>query len=47
LIVEVHNHPEEAVSDGTQSLLPVKFSDMMNELKGIAAAVGRKMHENV
>jgi 3-deoxy-7-phosphoheptulonate synthase len=47
LIVEVHNHPEEAVSDGTQSLLPVKFSNMMNELKGIAAAVGRKVHENI
>jgi len=41
LIIEVHNHPEEAVSDGAQSLLPVNFSTLMSELKNIAQAVGR------
>ncbi len=43
LIIEVHNHPEEAVSDGSQSLLPDNFSALMAELKNIAQAVGRKI----
>jgi len=43
LIIEVHNRPEEAVSDGAQSLLPDNFSSLMKELKSIAAAVGRKV----
>jgi len=43
LIIEVHNHPEEAVSDGAQSLIPDNFSSLMNELKKIASAVGRKI----
>jgi len=43
LIVEVHNHPEEAVSDGAQSLLPDRFSNLMDELKVMAGAVGRKI----
>ena len=43
LIIEVHNHPEEAVSDGAQSLLPVNFSKLMTELKNIAQAVERKI----
>jgi len=42
LIIEVHNHPEEAVSDGAQSLIPDNFAKLMLELKGIAAVVGRK-----
>jgi 3-deoxy-7-phosphoheptulonate synthase len=41
LIIEVHNHPEEAVSDGEQSLIPEKFSRLMVELKGIANSAGR------
>ncbi|MFH1191752.1 MAG: 3-deoxy-7-phosphoheptulonate synthase [Candidatus Omnitrophota bacterium] len=41
LIIEVHNHPEEAVSDGAQSLIPGKFFNLMNELRGIADSVGR------
>lgn len=43
LIIEVHNRPEEAVSDGAQSLLPENFLSLMNELKGIAASIGRKI----
>ena len=43
LIIEVHSHPEEAVSDGAQSLIPDNFSSLMNELKKIASAVGRKI----
>ncbi|MDD3345466.1 MAG: 3-deoxy-7-phosphoheptulonate synthase [Candidatus Omnitrophica bacterium] len=43
LIIEVHNRPEEAVSDGEQSLIPEKFSKLMSELKAVAASVGRKI----
>jgi len=43
LIIEVHPNPEEALSDGAQSLLPERFSDLMQELKPIAEAVGRKI----
>jgi len=43
LIIEVHNHPEDAVSDGTQSLVPDKFNKLVSELKGVASSVGRKI----
>lgn len=43
LIVEVHNRPEEALSDGVQSLLPANFELMMQHLRGIAKAVGREL----
>ncbi|MCX5698713.1 MAG: 3-deoxy-7-phosphoheptulonate synthase [Candidatus Omnitrophica bacterium] len=43
LIIEVHNHPEEAVSDGAQSLIPGKFLNLMKELKAVANSVGRKI----
>jgi len=41
LIIEVHSNPEEALSDGVQSLLPERFAELMQELKVIARAVGR------
>ena len=43
LIIEVHPHPEEALSDGAQSLLPEKFSQLMQELKVLAKALGREI----
>ncbi|HHT27524.1 MAG TPA: 3-deoxy-7-phosphoheptulonate synthase [Firmicutes bacterium] len=43
LLVEVHPRPEEALSDGAQSLRPQVFADMMAKLKPIAAAVGREV----
>lgn len=43
IIVEVHPNPEEALSDGDQSLLPEDFAKMMKELKLIAQAVGRTL----
>lgn len=43
LIIEVHSHPEDAVSDGTQSLLPSNFASLMKELKVLAEAIGRKI----
>jgi len=41
LMIEVHSNPEEALSDGEQSLRPDLFAQLMNELKPIALAVGR------
>ncbi|MDD5155976.1 MAG: 3-deoxy-7-phosphoheptulonate synthase [Candidatus Omnitrophica bacterium] len=43
LIIEVHTRPEEALSDGAQSLLPANFVSLMNELKKIAQAIGREI----
>lgn len=43
LIIEVHTNPEEALSDGEQSLRPDDFKKLMKELKTIASAVGREI----
>jgi 3-deoxy-7-phosphoheptulonate synthase len=43
LIIEVHTNPEEALSDGEQSLRPDIFAKLMRELKPIAEAVGREI----
>lgn len=43
LIIEVHTNPEEAMSDGDQSLKPDQFAKLMQELKPIALAVGREI----
>jgi len=43
LIIEVHPNPEEAVSDGKQSLTPSNFEQLMKELEGVAIAMGRAM----
>lgn len=43
LIIEVHTNPEEALSDGEQSLKPDIFGQLMKELKPIAEAVGREI----
>jgi len=43
LLIEVHPNPEEAYSDGEQSLMPYRFDAMMKELRVIAKAVGREL----
>jgi 3-deoxy-7-phosphoheptulonate synthase len=43
LIIEVHPKPEEALSDGPQSLKPSKFAQLMRELRPVAEAVGRSL----
>jgi 3-deoxy-7-phosphoheptulonate synthase len=43
LIVEVHDDPEHAMSDGAQSITPMVLRDEMPVLKRIAEAVGRGM----
>ena len=41
LIIEVHNNPEKALSDGPQSLYPDQFDRLMGELRIIAPVLGR------
>ena len=43
LLIEVHNDPDHALSDGAQSLTPADFSQLMNEVRMIAPAVGRRI----
>ncbi|MDR3257116.1 MAG: 3-deoxy-7-phosphoheptulonate synthase [Endomicrobium sp.] len=43
LIIEVHPCPQEALSDGPQSLLPDQFETLMKELDLIAKAIGREL----
>lgn len=42
LIIEVHPHPESALSDGDQSLTPENFNATMSDVKKIAAMMGKK-----
>jgi 3-deoxy-7-phosphoheptulonate synthase len=43
LMIEVHPHPSQALSDGAQSLKPGRFDDLMRGLRPVAEAVGRKL----
>ncbi len=43
LLIEVHMNPEEALSDGEQSLRPDYFKKLMSELRPVALAVGREI----
>jgi 3-deoxy-7-phosphoheptulonate synthase len=43
LLIEVHCNPDKALSDGAQSLFPEQFAKLMDELRMIAPAVGRKI----
>jgi 3-deoxy-7-phosphoheptulonate synthase len=43
LIVEVHDDPEHAVSDGAQTITPAAFGQLMEQCRRIAAAVDRTM----
>lgn len=43
LMVEVHNSPELAKSDGEQALLPDEFSDLVARIRKVAEAVGRSL----
>ena len=42
LMIEVHPHPEVALSDGDQSLTPENFTSVMKEVSQIAAIMGKK-----
>ncbi len=41
LMIEVHPNPQEALSDGPQSLTPGQFQDLSKDLKGVALSVGK------
>jgi len=43
LLIEVHSNPEEALSDGPQSLKPDNFAILMQELKTLTTAIGRQI----
>jgi 3-deoxy-7-phosphoheptulonate synthase len=43
LIVEVHPRPEEALSDGGQSLKPERFAELVGQARAVAQAVGRSV----
>jgi 3-deoxy-7-phosphoheptulonate synthase len=43
LLIEVHHDPDKAFSDGAQSLYPDQFAKLMDELRIIAPAVGRRI----
>ena len=43
LLIEVHENPERALSDGAQSLYPDQFDQLMDEVRMIAPAVGRQI----
>ncbi len=43
LLIEMHPHPEVALSDGGQQLAPAAFREMMADLQRVAEAVGRSL----
>jgi 3-deoxy-7-phosphoheptulonate synthase len=43
LLIEVHHDPDHARSDGAQSLYPAQFAELMDQLRIIAPAVGRRI----
>jgi len=43
VMVEVHPRPEEALSDGAQSLRPPELTELMNQIREVANAVGRSV----
>lgn len=45
LMVEVHTQPDQALSDGPQSLFPDQFDELMKQVRQIATVVGRSVPE--
>ena len=43
LMIEVHTCPEEALSDGAQSLTPEMFQELVRDVRKVAQAVGRDL----
>jgi 3-deoxy-7-phosphoheptulonate synthase len=43
LLIEVHCDPTRALSDGFQSLYPDQFTALMEDLRGLAATLGKEM----
>ena len=47
IIVEVHNQPDKALSDGAQTLFPAQFVELMDQCSEIATIVGRNVPRGV
>jgi 3-deoxy-7-phosphoheptulonate synthase len=45
VIVEVHQQPDVALSDGRQSLKPAKYTAMLDKIRGLATVLGRNVPE--
>ena len=43
IIVEMHPHPDDALSDGAQSLFPDQLKSLIEELRAVANAIGRRV----
>src|ERR1700736_896844 len=43
IMIEVHNAPELAKSDGEQCLLPNEFAELVGRIRGVAEAIGREV----
>ncbi|MDP9178520.1 MAG: 3-deoxy-7-phosphoheptulonate synthase, partial [Gemmatimonadota bacterium] len=43
LLVEMHPNPDRALSDGAQSLHPEQFAELVEELRAVAVAIGRRV----
>jgi len=43
VMIEVHPEPDRALSDGAQSLYPDQFTQLVGELRAVAAAIGRSV----
>ncbi len=43
LLIEVHNEPDKALSDKEQQLTPKQFQELMNKLRRLAEAIGRRI----
>ncbi|HEY8832582.1 MAG TPA: 3-deoxy-7-phosphoheptulonate synthase, partial [Gemmatimonadaceae bacterium] len=43
VMIEMHPEPDRALSDGTQSLYPDQFTQLVRELRAVAAAIGRSI----
>ncbi|MFC1493124.1 3-deoxy-7-phosphoheptulonate synthase [candidate division KSB1 bacterium] len=46
IMVEVHNDPDRAMSDGAQSLYPLQFAELTSDIKKIAPVLGREFNGN-
>jgi 3-deoxy-7-phosphoheptulonate synthase len=44
LMIEVHHDPDRALSDGQQSIFPTQFDQLMDEIRQIAAVLGRTVN---
>ena len=44
LLIEVHSNPEQALSDGPQSLKPPMFEALIQQVRSVSEALGRRIH---